>query len=80
MISKQTLSFLRALAVNNNREWFVANHHKYESAKEDFNNCLKQTLSELTKYDASLKGLEALMLRISPRTLQVRNGTYLTGC
>lgn len=58
MISKQTLSFLRALAVNNNREWFAANHNKYERAKEDFNNCLKQTLSELTKYDASLKGLE----------------------
>ena len=58
MISKQTLSFLRALAVNNNREWFAANHNKYERAKEDFNNYLKQTLSELTKYDASLKGLE----------------------
>lgn len=58
MISKQTLSFLRALAVNNNREWFAANHHKYEGAKEDFNNYLKQTLTELAKYDVLLKSLE----------------------
>ncbi|HRU18437.1 MAG TPA: DUF2461 family protein, partial [Bacteroidia bacterium] len=33
MISKQTLSFLRALAVNNNREWFQANKPDYEKAK-----------------------------------------------
>ena len=58
MIRKQTLSFLRALAINNNREWFAANRHKYESAKDDFNNCLKQTLTELTKYDTALKNLE----------------------
>ena len=58
MIRKQTLSFLRALAINNNREWFAANRHKYESAKDDFNNCLKQTLTELTQYDTALKNLE----------------------
>jgi len=32
MFSRDTLKFLRELEANNNREWFEANKHRYESA------------------------------------------------
>lgn len=51
------LKFLKALAKNNDRVWFEKNKTKYITSKEDFDEFLAKLLSELTKFDKSLTGL-----------------------
>jgi uncharacterized protein (TIGR02453 family) len=51
------LKFLKALAKNNNREWFEKNKPKYLEAKEQFDQFVAELLKELTEYDQSLAGL-----------------------
>lgn len=52
------LNFLKALAKNNNREWFEKNKTKYLEAKEVFEVFVTQLLNECVKFDGSLMGLE----------------------
>src|SRR5882757_6958284 len=35
MIQQQTLSFLKELVENNNREWFMANKDRHDAAREN---------------------------------------------
>ena len=59
MLQKSTLDFLKALKRNNNRDWFEKNREKYEAAREDFASFVSKLIAELSKQDASLKGVTA---------------------
>ena len=57
MITASSLQFLKALAKNNNREWFLANKNKYDLAKENYLNFVEEVLSGIVKFDNSLAEL-----------------------
>jgi uncharacterized protein (DUF2461 family) len=59
MLQKSTLAFLKALKKNKNRDWFEKNREKYEAAREDFSTFVNKLIAELSKQDASLKGVTA---------------------
>jgi len=52
------LKFLKALAKNNNREWFEKNKPMYLEAKAAFDVFVAAQLTELIKLDESLAGLD----------------------
>src|SRR6185436_5230358 len=62
----QIFKFLKALAKNNNRDWFEKNKGEYLQAKETFETYVTALLKDLTKFDARLAGLnpKKLMFRI----------------
>lgn len=49
--------FLKAVAKNNNREWFEKNKPKYLEAKDQFEQFVVELVTELTEFDQSLAGL-----------------------
>jgi uncharacterized protein (TIGR02453 family) len=51
---KDTFSFLRSLAKNNDREWFEANRTKYERARGEFEQLLGKVLKEIGKFDKAI--------------------------
>lgn len=51
------LKFLKALAKNNDREWFEKNKPTYLAAKELFDNFLTALLQEMEQFDPGLRGL-----------------------
>jgi uncharacterized protein (TIGR02453 family) len=57
MIAASSLQFLKALAKNNHREWFLANKNKYDLAKENYLNFVEEVLSGIVKFDNSLAEL-----------------------
>jgi uncharacterized protein (TIGR02453 family) len=59
MLQESTLAFLKALKKNNNRDWFEKNREKYESARVDFYDFINKLIADLSKQDASLKGVTA---------------------
>lgn len=58
-------TFLKAIAKNNNREWFEKNKPKYLQAKTLFDDFVEAFHKELLKFDESLSGL-------NPRKLAFR--------
>jgi len=65
MIKEKTLGFLRELAANNNREWFMANKHDYEEAKADLFVMIARLIKEFSaidpQYPADTEPKKALM-------------------
>jgi len=51
------LKFLKAIARNNNRDWFGKNKSNYLQAKEMFHDFLAALLKEIIKFDPDLAGL-----------------------
>ncbi len=51
MLNKKTFDFLKAIADNNNREWFAENKHLYEEAKEDLYPFIAILIKELAAID-----------------------------
>ena len=51
MIKKETLNFLKDITVNNNRDWFMANKHRHDAAREDVIQLTAQLLKQLGKAD-----------------------------
>ena len=51
------LTFLKAIAKNNNRDWFEKNKPKYLNAKLNFEDFLEAFHKELLTFDDSLAGL-----------------------
>ena len=49
--------FLKALAKNNNREWFEKNKGTYLEAKETFDGFVAELLTSMIKFDGGLEGL-----------------------
>ena len=52
------LKFLKDIKKNNNREWFEKNKPKYLEAKTDFEELVGAVLTEITKFDSALGGLD----------------------
>jgi uncharacterized protein (TIGR02453 family) len=58
MISQSTLTFLRDIKKNNNREWFLENHARYLAAKDDFESVVDKLIKELAKVNPPLARLK----------------------
>lgn len=54
MLSKLTLTFLKDLKANNNREWFTANKPRYEAAKADFEKFIDALIPKIAAFDKSV--------------------------
>lgn len=52
------LRFLKAIAKNNNRDWFEKNKSKYLEAKQGFEDIVSAVLKELVKFEGGLAGLD----------------------
>jgi len=50
-IQTSTLTFLKNVQKNNNREWFAANKTKFDAAKTDFENFFNSVKREMEKHD-----------------------------
>ncbi|RYZ99409.1 MAG: DUF2461 domain-containing protein [Sphingobacteriaceae bacterium] len=51
MIKKETLDFLKDITVNNNREWFAANKHRHDAARENVIEFTGELIKQLSKAD-----------------------------
>jgi len=58
MKALKTISFLRELSMNNNRDWFHAHKAEYQEAREDFELGVSELLREIAKFDSSISQLE----------------------
>jgi uncharacterized protein (TIGR02453 family) len=54
MIQQESLEFLKDLAQNNNREWFLANKERYDKARENVVDFTGKLLSILHKVDPGI--------------------------
>ena len=59
LIHKNTLSFLKELSRNNDREWFNANKDRYLTAHENFTQWVQALILKMADFDESLRGLDA---------------------
>lgn len=59
MDAKRILNFLKALAGNNNRDWFQAHKDEYSSCRLDFEGFTEQWIDRMSVLDPSLAGLTA---------------------
>lgn len=66
MIAKETMTFLKSLSRNNNREWLLAHKPAFEKAKEDFANFVSDLIGRISKFDPAVGGLlpESCVFRI----------------
>ena len=53
-ISKTTLQFLKDLKSNNNRDWFLANKPRYETAKNEFEEFVDNLLIQIAAFDPGI--------------------------
>lgn len=51
MLDANTLQFLKALAANNNRDWFIKNRPRYDAAKADLEKLVEVLLSEVSRFE-----------------------------
>jgi len=58
-IKKETIQFLKDLKKNNDREWFNANKEKFIAANDNFMQFVQGLISEVSKFDKTVTGLEA---------------------
>lgn len=50
-LSKKSLTFLKELSNNNNREWFTDNKPRYKEANDEFKGFMNEVLSDFSEYD-----------------------------
>jgi uncharacterized protein (TIGR02453 family) len=50
-LKKETISFLKAISKNNNKEWFEKNRKDWEKAKENYAGFMETLLKKLSKID-----------------------------
>lgn len=58
MLQPSTITFLRQLKRHNEKAWFDANKGKYLDAKADFENFIRQIISEFGKIDPDISTLQ----------------------
>ena len=54
IIEKSTLTFLKDLRKNNNRDWFKSNKPRYEAAKDNVEEFLDALIAKVAKFDPSI--------------------------
>ena len=57
MLTRETITFLKRLDRNNNREWLQAHKPDLEIAKEDFANFVADLIGRISKFDPKIGGL-----------------------
>lgn len=55
---KATISFLKDLSQNNNREWFTDNKKKFEEAKAEFEDFVAECIGKVSLWDESVRDLK----------------------
>ncbi|MFW5707233.1 MAG: DUF2461 domain-containing protein [Bacteroidota bacterium] len=58
MLSQDTLEFFRELRLNNHKQWFDQNRHRYVAVKKDYHHLVSRLLEEMQKYDHHLSHLQ----------------------
>ncbi|RAW02412.1 DUF2461 domain-containing protein [Pseudochryseolinea flava] len=58
-MNASTLSFLKKLARNNNRDWFNEHKHEYEAAREDMVLFVEKLIAEIATFDEEIGGVDA---------------------
>lgn len=58
MIDKNTLSFLKDLKKNNNKEWFDANRKRYETERKKFIDFAGELIKNLSKFDPTVADVD----------------------
>ena len=58
MIEKTTLQFLSELAVNNNREWFMANKKRFDSVQDNVTAFAGYLIGEIGKFDGGVAAID----------------------
>lgn len=58
MISPSTITFLKSLQKNNNKEWFDKHKEDFLSAKENMESTVNDLIHEISKFDKSVSGLK----------------------
>ena len=53
-IEEQTMSFLKQLMVNNNREWFQKEREQYDTALENVKEYISALIAELSEFDPQI--------------------------
>lgn len=59
MNSKKIMHFLKGIAANNNRQWFLEHKAEYDAVKADFENGVDQIISCLATFDDEVSHLTA---------------------
>lgn len=59
VINPETLTFLSALEINNNREWFNENKPLYLKAKTNVEDVVNEIILKISEFDKSIERLEA---------------------
>jgi uncharacterized protein (TIGR02453 family) len=57
MLTQETITFLKRLDRNNNREWLQMHKPDFERAKEDFARFVSDLLGRISKFDPKIGGL-----------------------
>jgi uncharacterized protein (TIGR02453 family) len=57
MLTLETITFLKHLDRNNNREWLQSHQPNFEMAKEDFANFVGDLIGRIAKFDPKIGGL-----------------------
>ena len=58
MIEKSTLQFLKALAANNDRDWFMANKKRFDSAQDNVTAFAGYLIGEIGKFDTEVAAID----------------------
>lgn len=59
MISPSTITFLKDLKENNDRDWFLANKGRYEIAKKEFETFIDALIQKIAVFDPSIAHFKA---------------------
>lgn len=59
MIEKSTLTFLRDLSKNNNKEWFDGNRKRYEGERKRFIDFVQEVIDTIGRFDPSVADNQA---------------------
>ena len=55
---KDTLTFLRALKKNNNKEWFDAHRDNYLKVKDEFSSTVEHLIAEIARFEPAIGNLK----------------------
>ncbi len=56
---KSVLTFLKKLKKNNDRDWFKANKHQFDNAREDFIGVVDELIKGIARFDPDMIGTNA---------------------
>ena len=80
---KDTLTFLRSLKKNNNKEWFDAHRDNYLKVKDEFSSTVEHLIAEIARFEPAIGNLKPkdCIFRINrdiPGWKKITNGSLLS--